>query len=497
MCRGLRFHLVALLLLSNIVACDFVDSAGRQENSPPNVSTQDIVVTEGEVGTLDGSGTTDDFGDLRSVQWALEVSTVPGLTIEITEVSTNPPVATFVAPQVSDREFLVFSLNVIDRDGSSAADTISVTINNMPSADAGEDRLITENTVAVLSGAGSTDTDGTIGDYRWVQEAGIAVNLEIDPADPTIARFVVPTIGVGVTGPRETLHFALEVTDNDGAKSADTVTIMINDGPTANDVTGVGVLEDSSVTIDVVANDEDLDGTIDPSTVAIRSAPANGNAVVMGSGEVVYTPNANFDGPGDTFTYSVNDNDGGVSNLASVNVTITPVNDPPVAVADNATLTEDTPDNALDVLANDTDPDTSDTRTITAVGTPNRGGSVSIVGAGPDNTLSYTPAPNFVGTETFTYTMRDTAVMTDSALVTVAVTNVNDPPNAVADTLTVAEDSAANAFGVLTNDTDPDAGDTRTITAVGTPNQGGSVSIVGAGPENTLSYTPAAGFVGT
>ena len=69
----------------------------------------------------------------------------------------------------------------------------------MPSADAGEDRVITENEVATLSGAASTDTDGTIDDYRWIQEAGITVNLEIDPADPTIVRFVVPTIGAGAS----------------------------------------------------------------------------------------------------------------------------------------------------------------------------------------------------------------------------------------------------------------------------------------------------------
>src|SRR5262245_59831364 len=67
------------------------------------------------------------------------------------------------------------------------------------------------------------------------------------------------------------------------------------------------------------------------------------------------------------------------------------------------------------------------------------------------------------------------------------------PPNAVNDPFTVSEDSSGNSFDVLANDTDPDLPlDTKTITAVGSPNNGGSVSIVGAGPNNTLSYSPAA-----
>ncbi len=88
---------------------------------------------------------------------------------------------------------------------------------------------------------------------------------------------------------------------------------------------------------------------------------------------------------------------------------------------DPFTVNQDTSANSFNVLANDTDPDAGDTKTITAIGATNHGGTVSIVGAGANNTLSYTPAAGYVGTETFTYTMRDTAGLTSTATVTVTV----------------------------------------------------------------------------
>ena len=84
------------------------------------------------------------------------------------------------------------------------------------------------------------------------------------------------------------------------------------------------------------------------------------------------------------------------------------------------------------MLANDTDPDPGDTRTITAV-TPPANGTVAITGGGTG--VIYTPNANFAGTDTFTYTITDAAGLTDTATVTVTVTNVdNDAPVAVDDT---------------------------------------------------------------
>ncbi len=168
-------------------------------------------------------------------------------------------------------------------------------------------------------------------------------------------------------------------------------------------------------------------------------------------------------------------------------------NHPPDAVDDAFTVAEDSVANALDVLANDTDIE-NDPLTITATGTPSAGGSVSISGGGTG--LSYTPAANFFGTETFTYTIVDSHNSTDTATVTMTVTNVNDNPDAVDDAFTVLEDASTTSLAVLTNDLiAPDSGETLTVTGLGATSQGGTVAIAGGG--TSVNYTPAADVNGT
>ncbi len=121
--------------------------------------------------------------------------------------------------------------------------------------------------------------------------------------------------------------------------------------------------------------------------------------------------------------------------------------------------------NQLDVLANDSIlPDVGETLTITKVGSnpagdngqTAQGGTVTIA-AGK---VLYTPAADFFGTDTFTYAISDGNGGTDSATVTVEVSNVNDNPTANADTFgEILEDSTDNELDVLANDTiAPDVG---------------------------------------
>ncbi len=167
-------------------------------------------------------------------------------------------------------------------------------------------------------------------------------------------------------------------------------------------------------------------------------------------------------------------------------------NHPPDAIDDSFSVDEDSTANNLDVLANDTDPE-SDALTITATGATSAGGTVTIAAGG--TALTYTPAADYFGSETFTYTISDNHNGSDTATVTVTVNNVNDNPDAVDDSFSAFEDSTANTLDPLANDSIlPDTGESLTITAVGTPSQGGSVSIGGGGAN--LSYTPAANYNG-
>ena len=284
---------------------------------------------------------------------------------------------------------------------------------------------------------------------------------------------------------------------NDNTDDSDTVTVTItinpiNDAPVITSTSPTTATEDIMYIYKPTAKDVDLPG--DTLTWSLESAPP-GMTVDSVTGQIVWTPGEGVISSG-TLTLTVDDNNGGVVSQV-FEITVAPVNDPPVANNDNVSVDEDSINNTLNVLANDTDVDAADTKTIAAVGATDNGGTVTINGVGPDNTLLYTPAPDSASTETFTYTLQDTAGATDTATVTVTINNINDPPVAGDDSFNVNKDTAGNTLDVVANDTDVDTGDTKTIVAVGATDNGGTVTINGVGPDDTLLYTPAPGFVGT
>jgi hypothetical protein len=246
--------------------------------------------------------------------------------------------------------------------------------------------------------------------------------------------------------------------------------------PEAEDDTA-STAEDTPVSIDVLANDEDPDG--DLLTVTAASA-LNGSVVIEADDHLTYTPNPDFSGT-DWIRYGVEDGDGDTDD-AVVAVDVAPVNDLPVATEDSASTVEDTLV-TINVLGNDSDVD-GDTLTVTAASALN--GSVAI-GAG--GSLVYTPDVDFAGTDTISYTISDGAGGTANASVSVIVAAVNDAPVAVDDTATTAEDTPVS-IDVLGNDTDVD-GDPLTVTSASATN--GTVVVEGDG---SLTYTPNAAFTG-
>ncbi|GAA1544026.1 hypothetical protein GCM10009788_53120 [Nocardioides humi] len=289
--------------------------------------------------------------------------------------------------------------------------------------------------------------------------------------------------------------FDYTVADGTGRTDVGRVTVDIAclpDDPTADDDTAT-VDEDAPATaIDVLANDADADG--DPLVIGAVTQPAHGTVVVTGGGSgLTYEPDPDYCNtpPGtdpDTFTYTLTP--GGAT--ATVTVAVTCVDDAPVAVDDTATVTEDDPATAIDVLANDTDAD-GDPFTIGAVTQPAHG-TVVITGGGTG--LTYVPDPDYCNTppgtdpDTFTYTLSPGGA---EATVAVAVTCVDDAPVAVDDTATVTEDDPATAIDVLANDSDAD-GDPLVIGAV-TQSAHGTVVITGGGTG--LTYEPDPDYCNT
>ncbi len=218
-------------------------------------------------------------------------------------------------------------------------------------------------------------------------------------------------------------------------------------------------------------------------------------AVNMALNGLSYVPTSNANGTA-SLTISVNDqgntgSGGAMSDSETVNITITPQNDAPVAAADTYTTAEDTPLTvpAPGVLGNDTDVD-STTLTAVLVSNPSHG----TLTLNTDGSFTYTPNTNFNGTDSFTYRASDGVLQSDPTSVTLTVNAVNDAPVAANDTYTTAEDTKLTvpAPGVLVNDTDVDS-TTLTASVVAGPGKG----MLTLNADGSFTYTPNANVNGT
>lgn len=337
--------------------------------------------------------------------------------------------------------------------------------------------------VAIDVVANDSDADGNL-DIRSVTLL----------SDPTHGSAIVDRLSGVVTyipdpGFTGTDSFTYQINDRDGLSDSAIVNVGVlpgNQPPVAND-DALTTDEDTPMTIDVLANDTDADGSIDPATVAIRVGPSNGSvSVERSTGAVTYSPTPDFSGS-DAFLYEVFDADG-ASDWAAVTVTVRAVNDSPKASDDEAITVAAVPV-TIDVLANDTDPDGNLAPTTVTVTDGPTGGSVTIDPVSGE--ITYTSPSDFAGIATFTYEVFDSAGQSDTAVVTVEVLPANSPPEARDDEAVTDEDHSVT-IDVTVNDTDPnDNLDPTTVQVVVSPLRG-SVKI---DPLNgTITYTPAENF---
>jgi len=389
----------------------------------------------------------------------------------------NPDKSVKYTPAANYRGSDSFTYTVSDGNGGTATGAVTITVtavNDAPVANADSSTVAEDGTVNVAVLGNDTDPDGdTLSVASVTQGTHGAVVINPD-------KSVKYTPAANYNGSDS---FTYTVSDSNGGTATGTVTVTItavNDAPVAN-ADAATVAEDGTVNVAVVGNDTDPDG--DTLSVASVTQGAHGAVVINPDKTVKYTPAANYNGS-DSFTYTASDGNGGTA-TGTVTVTVTAVNDSPVANADTATVAEDGTVNVT-VLGNDTDPD-GDTLSVTSV-TQGTHGAVVI---NPDKTVKYTPAANYNGSDSFTYTVSDGNGGSATGTVTMTITAVNDSPMANADVATVAEDGTVN-MTVLGNDTDPD-GDTLSVASV-TQGTHGAVAI---NPDKTVKYTPAANYNGS
>ncbi len=186
-----------------------------------------------------------------------------------------------------------------------------------------------------------------------------------------------------------------------GGSGSDDSSPPANNPPSAND-DAASTNENTPVVIDVVGNDSDDDGTIDTNSVTIVEQPSNGSINNNGDGTVRYTPNPGFGGANDSFTYTVRDDDGAVSNEATVTVTVIAVNVPPTVenFCDKTKL--NTPlTGSLSNLVTDQDSDVFNFR-ILSNGQKGTADIDLITG-----NFTYTPNQDAKGADTFTFEVDD------------------------------------------------------------------------------------------
>ena len=358
-----------------------------------------------------------------------------------------------------------FTFKVNDGTVDSAAATVSITINAVNDAPVANAQSVTtdEDTAKAITLTGS-DIEGSTLTYTIVTSpskgtlTGTAPNLTYTPT-------------ANLNGADS---FTFKVNDGSKDSTAATVSITINpinDAPVAN---AQSVTTDKNVAKAITLTGSDVEGST--LTYTIVTNPSKGT--LSGTApNLTYTPTTNLTGS-DSFTFKVND--GTVdSAAATVSITINSSNSAPVANPQSITTNEDTA-KSITLSGSDTD---GDSLTYSIVSNPTKG---TLSGSAPN--LTYTPAANQNGSDSFTFKVNDGTIDSAAATVSITITAVNDAPVANAQSVSTDEDTAK---AITLTGTDVD-GDILTYTIVASPTKG---TLSGTAPN--LTYTPTANLNGS
>ncbi|EOV0051937.1 tandem-95 repeat protein [Vibrio parahaemolyticus] len=364
---------------------------------------------------------------------------------------------------------------IVTSGGVSESTTVSVDVTPVNDAPvAKDDTAITDEDTPVTIDVLPNDTD-IDGDKLSIQSASV----------PETQGKVEIVDGKLVFTPAENFHGDAEITYTitDGAltdQATVNVTVnAVNDTPVVeSSIADQTLAEDfTPYTIDLNTAFSDVDNVDGELTFSVSG---NSNIqVAIVNGIATFTPTADWNGS-EALTFTATD-PSGESVSQTVNFTVAPVAD---IVADSARVVEDTP-TIIKVLGNDTFE--GDDKVVSL--DTNNGPANGTVSVNPDGSVTYTPNDNYHGEDTFTYIVTSGGV-SESAIVEVNVTPVNDAPVAKDDIATTQEDTAVT-IDVLPNDSDVD-GDKLSIQSATVPEAQGKVEIV----DGKLVFTPAENFNG-
>jgi VCBS repeat-containing protein len=396
-----------------------------------------------------------------------------------------------------------FTYKANDGAADSSAVTVSISINPVNDAPVAQNDAYAVNEGGTLT----VPAPGVLGNDTDVDGNTTAV-LVSGPANATSFALNADGSFTYVHNGSETASDSFTYKANDGAADSNIVTVTItinavNDAPVAAG-DSYGTSEGGTLNIPapgVLGNDTDAENQ--SLAAVLVSGPANAASFAFNAdGSFSYVHNGG-ETTSDSFTYKANDGTSD-SNTVTVTISITPVNDPPVANADSYSVTfgGSLTVSAPGVLGNDADPE-NDGLTASLVSGPSAGNLT----LNADGSFSYTHTGSSLGTDSFTYVANDGAGNSNVATVTINI--INQPPVASNDSfsgvgntqLRVGTGGAAHpalvvSGSVLANDADVDGGPSPLSVSAfdATTAAGGSVSM---SPNGTFNYLPPTGFVGS
>ncbi len=379
-----------------------------------------------------------------------------------------------------------FEYTLKDIDGDESTATVYIAVDPLDYDPIANDDFDTINEEEVSTGNLFANDEDFINDP-------VVVVSNTDPSNGTV---VVNPDGTYIYTPNvdfygtDTFTYTLE--DSDGDRDSATVTITVNpvnDVPVAVDDTNT-TTEDTEIGGNVLANDTNLGDA--PVSVVDFTNPNNGTVLVVGDGNYTYLPDDNFNGV-DSFTYTIEDENGDRS-TAIVTITVSPINDVPVAV-DDTNSTDEKSSVSGNVLSNDTDLDLDDLTVVEINGEATQIGTEIILSAGgtvrlnTNGTYEFNPNGEFdylhtgeTTQVTFTYSITDGIANSNSATVTITIVGINDAPVANDDLLDTY-DNEEIIISVLDNDVDAD-GDQLSVDIIDEPKYGDVV----VNADGSLSY---------
>ncbi|TMO56707.1 Ig-like domain-containing protein [Pseudoalteromonas phenolica] len=454
---------------------------------PVHVSVNDdYLLNEDEVLIIDAPGIlVNDIGEnLQSYNLTISQITMNG----VLELSPSGSFRYFPDENFYGSDYFIYEVENAEGVTTSAFVLLKINAVNDAPVTQDDDISVSQNqsiAIAVLANDYDVDSEIDRASLQVVEQAkhgDVKLNLETGTIEYKS--------GVDFRGQDS---FSYVVYDTEGGES-NTSTVFIDvTGPNKSPIAtndSAETQQDTPIEISILGNDTDIDGTIDLNTVKLVTEPLNGTATFsVELSKIIYIPNSDFHGT-DVLTYSFKDNEGASSNEATVTITVSRINKPPIAMDDSFDVDDGTT-LELNILQNDSDTDgTINSSTLEILNTVQYG-DLEVLSNG--NVL-YTNTDHSTALDSFTYRFKDNEdAFSNSATVTIEIIIHDTSPLTETDSATTFKNQSIN-LNVLSNDDFLGVPASESPVVIENQPSNGVVTIVNQNGE--VSYTPTFNYIG-